>query len=62
MAAPLQVPLACSVKVTVPLAGPPPLRVTVAESFGRQVWAVAVVEVSTTRKHSAAELASADGR
>jgi hypothetical protein len=49
---PEHVPPAYSVNESVPFSAEPPVEVTVPESFGSHVWAVVVVEVSETLKHS----------
>jgi hypothetical protein len=49
---PEQVPPEKSVNDSVPFSADPPVDVTVAESFGSQVWADVVVDVSETLKHS----------
>jgi hypothetical protein len=52
---PVQLLLSYNVNSTLPLAAAPLPVVIVAVSFGRQVWAVVVLDVSFTLKHSVVE-------
>jgi hypothetical protein len=51
-ASPVQSLLSCSVIVSVPLSGVPPVAATVPVSFGTQLWLLDDVVVSPTVKHS----------